>query len=171
MTNGQDFTDYIEAVSAFATIEDRRREALRKAVEQSTAEREQASLQISNQQRMYQRAARDLGNTEDALIQLGSVGGFPLPSTSVPDSSADEGVPSLSVIRTTISEIDAWVEEAHPVLESLLRSRSRLARVPFTSPPPAPPPMVTAPVRRSIWPLLAIGTIAVGVIITFAILM
>lgn len=162
MTDATAFAQYVEALTVLATVDDRRCAALRKAVEDAAATESQAKAAIADQQRMYVRAARDIDDAERALVELRSVGGFPSEPVPAAEPASHESPPSLATIRGTVAEVAMWVAETRPVLESLLRSRDRLARA-----QPQAPPVISRPQpqQRARWPVWAVGGTAVVVAI------
>lgn len=175
MTDTSEFPQYVEALTALVTVDDRRRAALRKAVEGAAATEDQERARIAGQQRMYARAGRDLDEAERALKELRSIGGFPVSSPPAAGVVDPADAPSLATIRNSIAEITTWTVDTKPVLESLLRSRDRLvqAQARLPAPPPIPPPQpLPQPQpssKRSIWALGGTAAIVAIVIIVLVV--
>lgn len=125
---------YIEALSALATVDARQSQALRKAVEASNAAEAQLAHQHAEQQRMYDKAAKDADEAAQSLEDLRALLG--LPPWSQPAQTPHSGTPpTLVALRAQIREVAAWARESKPVAESLLRTKARI-----TAQPPAPKP-------------------------------
>ena len=88
MPDPDSFSSYAEALGALSTVENRQREALRKAVESSAATETQAKAQLADQQRIYDRAARDARHAEDLLADLRTMLGLPQAPRAAPRPAA-----------------------------------------------------------------------------------
>lgn len=168
MTNTPEFSQYVEALTVLATVNDRRRDALRKAVESAAAAESQAKSKIVDQQRMYARAARDIDAAERALAELRSVGGFPSGPVPTAERASLANAPPLATIRGTVAEVATWATDIKPVLASLLRSRDRLAQTPAQSPVNLVPPPASK--QRAMGPIWAAGGVAAVVIVIIIVL-
>lgn len=144
MSSDDRFGGYVEALSALSTVEQRQREALRKAIESAAATEDEAKAQLADQQRMYDRAGQDAQDAERLLADLRSMMGLTPAATTAPTPQVGTP-PHLVQIRGQIREVAQWATETKPTVESLLRTRDRLARAPVqAAPAPAPAPVVPA---------------------------
>jgi hypothetical protein len=151
------FSRYVEALSALSSVESLQRDALRKAVESANAVETQAKTQMADQQRMYDRTSRDAHDTERLLAELRSMLGTAAtpPIALTPPTGTP---PQLVQIRGQIRDVAQWATDTKPTVESLLRTRDRLAKTPqpvLPTPAPKPTPVVPAPPKK-----LAVGVIA-----------
>lgn len=138
MSNDEPYDNYVEALSALSAVENRQRDALRKAVEASTAAENRAKSLLADQQRMYDRARQDALDAERLLAGLRSMLGLPREANAA--SSPRPGTPPRLVqIRAEIREIAQWATESTSTAESLLRTRERLTSAPKPA-PQAPSP-------------------------------
>jgi len=160
------FATYAEALGTLGSVEARQRDALRKAVESAATAEAKAKQQLSDQQRMYDRAGRDAQAAERRLAQLRSLLGVAA-SPLVAAAAHDGEPPSLAQIRGQVRDVEQWAEEARRTAESLLRTRERLAKAPKPAPPPAAP-VPSSPPARSGPPVGSIA--AVVVLVAIAIL-
>lgn len=174
MTETPEFLRYLEALTVLATVDDRQREALRKAVEGAAADEDRARARISEQQRMYDRASRDIEAAERAIQELRTICG--LRPAQIPFDAADVGsaAPPLAEIRTAIAEVADWAAQSRPLLESLLRTRERLltAQQRVAAVPSAPahtPPPRSHPRRRGwAWTVALVAIVVVVVVVVIS---
>lgn len=162
MADMDEFGRYVEALNALCMVEDRQRQALRRAVEASTATRQQARAQMADQQRMYDRAGKEVRRAESLLDELRNMLGQPRPPSTTATPQAGMPPPFVEV-RASIHDVTSWAEQTKPVVESLLRTRARLANSPK---PVVPPP---APVKETSRGKLPIATIVLLVVIAIVV--
>lgn len=166
MSSPDRFDSYVEALNALSTVEHRHRDALRKAVESAAAAEDRAKAQRADQQRMYDRAGQDARDAERLLAELRSMLGLP-PPTAAPTPQAG-GSPQLMQIRGQIRDVAQWATATKPTVESLLRTRDRLAKAPpAVQPAPTPSPIEpsTPPKKRSIGITVVIAALIVIAIV------
>lgn len=160
------YSQYAEALAVLSSIDQRRRDALRKAVESAAAEENEVKSRIADQQRMYVRTGRDIDDVQKALAEISALfGGQPASSPTLRPQETAEVLP-LATIRSTVAEITSWTAETRPLLDSLLRSRDRVAQAPRPPDPqlvasPAPP----APKSRPAWGVWLWGGLAVVAVV------
>ena len=151
------YAEYTEALSALSSVDSLQREALRKAVEDATAAEEQARTAMAAQQRMYDRAGKDADEANRLLDEVRTMLAAPR-STIAPGPRAGD-TPPLAELRGVIAEVTRWAAETKPVVESLLRSRSRLTHAGVPTQPRS-----TAPAPRRRRPIAIGGAVAAIVI-------
>jgi hypothetical protein len=172
LTSDDRFTAYVEALNALSTVEPRQRDALRRAIESAAAAEDEAKAQLADQQRMYDRAGQDAQDAERLLADLRSMLGLTPAAAAGPTPEA--GIPpQLVEIRGQIREVAQWATDTKPTVESLLRTRARLARAPTpvqSAPalapvvPPAPPKKRSVGVIAAVAAIILIAVIVVVVI-------
>lgn len=165
MTETDPFGEYAEALSALATVEERERGALRKAVETAGAAGDQAKTRISDQQRMYDRAAREVAEVDQLLVELHEMLGVSRAGAD-PPSQPTGPPPALSELRSRIDAVARWAAESKPIAESLLRTRARLAR----SPEPAAPAAEVPPAASKVSPFALVAAAILAVVIAIVVL-
>lgn len=165
LTDTDGFGTYVEAVNALSVLENRQREALRKAVETSTATQAKAKEQMADQQRMYNRAGQEIRHAEGLLVEMRTMLGLPGTSSAKPTPQA--GTPlQLVEVLSKVRDVVSWAEESKPVAESLLRTKARLASVPKPV-GPSTPSVEASPERKLPVGLIvaALVLIVIGVVI------
>lgn len=118
------YAPYADALRALSSAEDRRRAALRKAVEAAGDAAVKAETRMADQQRVYDRANRDATAAEGHLAEVSSILGPP-PSPTTSPVRPSETTRSLDEIRGQIAEVSQWAVGTKPVVESLMRTRAR----------------------------------------------
>lgn len=167
MADADPFDQYVEALSGLATVDGRRRDALRKAVESAGAAGDQAKARTDAQQRMYDRAAKDAADADRVLEELREMLGTPRVEAVSPSAPADPP-PTLAELRARIDEVARWAADKKPVAESLLRTKARLAAVPEPTAPPPPAPRPPAPAREV--PTVAIVAAVIFVVVLIVVI-
>lgn len=141
------FSNYVEALVALHSLDRRQRDALRNAIERSAKAQEQVKTTVADQQRMYDRVARDADAAGLALDRLRAALGAS--AANGPASSPRPNLePSLKDIRRQIHQVAEWAAENRPVAESLLRTKARLAEAARPRVAPSPTPVGPNPARR-----------------------
>ena len=142
MSSEDPFEQYVEALKAVTTVEDRQRTALRKAVESSAAAEAEAKAQMADQGRLYDNARRQATDAEGRLAELRTTLGITQEASKAADSPAGRA-PTLIQVRSQIDEVNAWATDGLATAESLLRTRARIAAKPVPEPTPTPAPVET----------------------------
>jgi hypothetical protein len=168
------FGSYVEALNALGTVENRQRDALRKAVEGATAIKERAKAQMAEQQRMYDQAGKDANDAERLLADLRSMLGLAQAVTAAATPQAGTP-PQLVQIRGEVLHVADWATETRSTAESLLRTRERLvkaAELVEPNPPPAPAQVAKAasPRRPRVEVIAAIALLVAIVIVVVALI-
>ena len=127
MSESSDFDLYAEALVALSGAASRQREALRKAVESSSTSKATAKAQMADQARMFDRAGQEALEAERSLAEIRRMLGQPATSSTSSPAAAGE-VAQLVQIRARIRGVQSWADESIPVIESLMRTRARLAQ-------------------------------------------
>lgn len=157
MSSNDLFDSYVEALNALSSVESHRRDALRRAVETASATKDRAKTQMADQQRMYDRAGKDVQDAERLLAELRSMLGMTRPVVTAPNPH-ERTPPQLVEIRAHIGAVAQWATETRSVAESLLRTKARLANAPKpVVPARAPAAVVQAPRPKKI----PVGVIAI----------
>ncbi|WP_250281899.1 hypothetical protein [Frankia sp. CiP1_Cm_nod2] len=176
MADNDLFAQYAEALNTLGSVDNRRRDALRRAVETATAAENKARTRRADQQRMYDRAAKDADDADRLLSDLRCVLGLPdaVVSAGTPRSGTPRPgtPPRLVEIRGQIREVAQWATEARPVAESLLRTQARLARAAPAPAKPAPPRVATPPASRGVpgGVIAAVVALVILVVVTVVLL-
>lgn len=124
---------------------------------------------MADQQRMYDRAGRDLAAAHHELEELRAMLGATPTVLVSPDRQTSTQLP-LAEIRSQIREVQTWAVDNKPIAASLLRTRARMAQKtvePMTapSPPPAPEP------KRQVPSLVIVGLAAALLVVLTAIIL
>ncbi|WP_454164871.1 hypothetical protein [Gordonia iterans] len=135
-----DYREYAEAITALASVESRRAQAMSRADQMRSEAIARFDAGQEAEKRKFGTSERNVAAADESLGKL-----FVDLRTSAPRvADAVPRAQNLGQVDRAAGEVEAWATQAAVNVQSLLRTLDRLARA-APAPVPAPAPVVPAP--------------------------